>query len=423
MTTAVQQAAAAPVPRPGVGQGPRSGPYLVVLLACLAFAEWVDSFATAFRYAMTTYVREDFGVPLPRMLQVLSLVYVGSFFGFVPRVLADVVGRRLVLWLVTVGLCLLQGLVSYARSPFEYAVVLTLLAVLWKADIWTLVMSEEAPPARRGLFATLPVLIGGAGGITVGLLIQHMGPAPGAWRWVARFPLWGLLLAGPMILVMRETRSFDLQRVTRGRVTVDALLRAPWRGAYARPLVLLIILKLVYLAVATATLALIGTEFLRTVHGFDQSQVGRLVQAQTLAMIVAAVAAGWLSDRIGRLRLGRLAVAGYAAALAALALAPVGSAVAAVCYVLQAFFDAGVLCMLRLVSIETFPRAFRATASGWTDAVPTVCAIGTSWAIGALAGGGVPLSTVILGVAVAVLAVSPLIGRLAETRRADLVEF
>jgi hypothetical protein len=409
-----------PVPAP---PAPRTAAYLVVLLVCLAFAEYVDSFATAFRYAMTTYVREDFGVPLPRMLAVLSWVYVGSFFGFVPRMLADVVGRRVMLWVVTAGLCLVQGAAAWARTPGEYAAILTLLAVFYKSDIWTIVMTEEAPPARRGLFATLPVLIGGSGGITVGLLIQHMGADAGAWRAVARFPLWGLVAVVPMAFAVRETRAYTFRPASAPRLGFRRILGAPFQEGYAGPLAAITGLKIIYLAVATAAIALIGTEFLRTVHGFDQTQVGRLVQAQTLAMMISAVGAGWVSDRIGRIRLGQIAAACYAVALAGLAVAPIGSRFVAVCYVLQAFFDAGVLCALRLLSIEMFPRTFRATASAWSDAVPTVFAIGTSWGIGRLTSGGLPLSGVILGVAAAVLVLSPAIGGLRETRRSDLVHF
>jgi hypothetical protein len=52
-----------------------------------------------------------------------------------------------------------------------------------------------------------------------------------------------------------------------------------------------------------------------------------------------------------------------------------------------------------------------------------VFAIGTSWGIARLAAGGLPLSGVILAVAVAVLVLAPAIGRLRETRRSDLVQF
>lgn len=397
-------------------------PYLGFLLAYLTLADFFDSFATAFRFHMTTYVREEFGVPLPEMLRRLSWVYVGSCLGFLPRMAADLVGRRFALWAVLVGLCAVQWLIGAARSAGEYVALLTVLAVFYKSDIWMLVMSEEAPRERRAFFTTLPVVVGGLGAVMMGALVREMGPEPGAWRAVARFPIWGVLVSIPCALIMRETRVFQEARRDRGRPRMAELVVEPFRGRYARPLVVVTALKVIYLAGATTAIALIGTEFLRVANGFAPATVGRLIQLQTAAMVVGAMLTGYLSDRFGRLRMVRLVAVLYAAALAGMALAPAGSSWVAACYLAQAFFDAGVICILRIVTIESFASRFRATGAAFSDLIPTAAAIGTSWLLGLVTGAGVSLARVVLGVAVMVVGVLPIFALLNETRQIDLRE-
>lgn len=398
----------------------RSRGYLAFLLGYLTLAEFFDAFATAFRYHMTTYVRQDFGVELPVMLRMLSWVYVGTLLGFLPRMAADVVGRRIALAVVTAGLCAFQWLVGFARTPGEYAALLAVLAVFYKADLWTLVMSEEAPRTRRGLWTAMPVLLGGTGAVALGALVRHMGDDASAWRAVARMPVWGLPLVVVCALVMRETHAFLRVREERRRAPLLALALEPFRAGHARPLLVLTMLKLVYVAGATAALAMLGSEFLRVHNGFDPGRVGRLIQLQTIAMVVGAVFAGWLSDRVGRLATGRGAAICYGAALAAMVMVPVGSVWVAVCYVLQAFFDAGVICVLRLGTLECFPSRFRSTGSAWTEVVPTAAAIGTAQLLGAVTAAGVGVPAVILAVAVLVVLVVPAFGLLRETRGVDL---
>jgi MFS family permease len=137
-------------------------------------------------------------------------------------------------------------------------------------------------------------------------------------------------------------------------------------------------------------------------------------------MVVGAVLAGWVSDRVGRLATGRACALAYGAALAGMVAVPTGSAWVGVCYVLQAFFDAGVICVLRLTTLECFPSRFRSTGSAWTEILPTAATAGTALLLARVTAAGAGLPAVVLGVAVVVLLVVPLFGLLGETRGVDL---
>lgn len=411
-------ALSASTPQPDEGGEGRRGWYLAVLLAYLALAEFCDSFATTFRYQMTTYVRADLGVEFPAMLHLLSLVYLGSCLGFVPRVAADVFGRRPTLLLVVLGLCILQWVVSLAQTPVQYAALLTLLAIFYKADIWVLVMSEEAPRLHRGLVSALPVLMGGIGAITLGEFVHRMGDAPEAWRSVARVPIWGAPLAVLFFFWTKETQPFAA-RAHRPRLAWRDLLASPFRS-HGRALLLVTALKIVFLAGASAGLGLITSEFLRVANGFPAARVGRLVQLHTLAMMVGAAGGGWVSDRLGRVRCAQLFGVVFALSIAVMARLPAGSPWVGYAYVLGGLWDAGVIWVLRVVTMETFPTEMRGTGAAWTDLLPTIAAIGTAQSLAALTHAGVSLPTILLGIAGLVLATVPAFSLLRETRGIDL---
>jgi len=408
----------------------RLTPYLVFLLVCLSLAGFFDSFATSFRYTMLTYVREDFQVSFASMADLFTWVYLGSCLSFIPRALADVLGRRIMLWTTMVALCGLQWVLGFARTPYEYTLMLVFLAVFYKSDIWMLIMSEEAPPKHRGLFAALTVAISASGVLVLGELVRQMGPATDAWRDVARFPIWGLFASIPVLLFMRETHHFRGLRssATSKRYTSLRLLGAPFRRQFVKPLIVMSLLKMLFGGGAIVTMALIGTEYLRVDNGFPRELVGRIVQLDVLAIMAAWAIAGFLSDRIGRHRCLYLFGAIYVAALLHLALLPKGSMGVVIAHVAQCFAGIGVFSILRVATMELFPNDCRATGSAWTELLMTLFAAATARALSSITAStasaehGVALSTCIIAVAVGVPFVLPFFALVRETRGQKLEE-
>ncbi|MFH1417798.1 MAG: MFS transporter [Planctomycetota bacterium] len=400
--------------------------YLVFLFLCLSTVGFVDSFATSFRYSMITYVREDLGESFASIVGTFKWVYLGSCLSFVPRVLADVFGRRLLLWITMVGLSLLQWALGFARTPHEYVLLLVLLAIFYKSDIWLLVMSEEAPPAHRGLCAALTVAFSCSGILVLGSLVHRMGDAPGAWRDVARFPVWGLLASIPILLFVRETCHF---KNTRPKLTPRLswrLIRAPFQKEYRRRLIVMSVLKMFVAGGAVVMISLMGTEYLRVDNGFSQERIGRIIQLDVVAIIAAWAIAGALSDRIGRHRCLYAFGLVFVISLLNLALLPKGSIGVLIAYVAQACAATGVYAILRVVTLELFPNDFRATASAWTDLFMTLFAAVTAWFLSIITnspdsgGPGVSLTTCIICVALVLPLVLPLFGLLRETRGSRL---
>lgn len=396
-------------------------PYLFMLGALLALSSFYDAFATTFRYSATTYVRQDFGISFSEITRLFTWLYLGSCLAFVPRWLADVYGRRWMLWISFTGMCGLQWLVGFSRGPVEYVATLTLLAIFYKSDVWMLVASEEAPPKLRARFIAIISGLGATGAMVLGLLIARMGDDPAAWRGVAQFPVWGLIASLPMLLLTREPKLLGSPRsIAGGRALISSLLR-PFRRSLARALWLLTALKIGFAGVAMGAMALISIEYLRVEHGYAPADIGRVVFFKVPAVVLAWIVVGAMADRWGRRPTVYVAGALYLGLLVTMAFAPRGGTMVAYAYVAQDAVSIGLFGILRVATMELLPNDCRATGSAWTDLFMTFAASVTAQLLGFAAAGepgglGWSLSACILAVAAVAAFVLPLFALLPETR-------
>jgi MFS family permease len=387
-----------------------------------------DYFASSFRYTLTTYVRQDFDVSFGTITGMFTLVYLGSCLALVPRFLADVIGRRIMLWFTMVGLCGLQWLLGFASSPQEYILLLSALAIFYRSDIWLLVASEEAPNRHRGLFSAVTVGIGLFGALTLGQLVRGMGPETTAWREVAQFPIWGVILSIPLLLMARETQHFKKTRKSSERQPIFATLFKPFKGALLRPLLLITLLKGLMVGVFFVTIVLVQSEYLRVYQGFSPELVGLALQYEVLGSAFTALTAGWISDRVGR-RSTFLFLAGvFCVAMLSLALLPKGSNGVIAAHALQSATATGMNTLLRIGTLELFPTDCRASGSAWSDLVVTTTAAFSALTLATFTtaiedgGFGISITAILIGLAVLVPLVSPLYLLLPETKGVELAD-
>jgi MFS family permease len=315
------------------------------------------------------------------------------------------------------GLCLLHWTLGFARSPVEYTALLTAVSIFYRADLWLLVMSEEAPPRYRARAMGVMVAFAGLGTLALGELVKRMGSAPDAWRDVAKFPIYGLLLAIPILFLLRETKHFENVRRKERRILDWSLLWAPFDPRYRRPLLVVSFLKMIVAGGVIVVISIVETDFLRVDNGLGQEIVGWLIQWDVFAITAGWLAAGFLSDRIGRRPTSYLLSVVYTLSLVAFALLPKGSMGVMVFSVVHNFASSGIFAVLRIAAMEFFPNDRRATAVAWTDLWAALFAAFCSWFLGIVLGSWhLSLSAVILAAGALVIVVMPLYQLLPETR-------
>ncbi len=405
------------------GPAARSRAYLFALLLLLSLAGFADSFATSFRYRMLTYARADFGVDISAMVSMMSWIYLASVLAFIPRMLADVVGRKTMLWTTLACLCVFQWLISFAQTPGQYVLGLSAMALFYKSDIWLIILSEEAPPSRRGLYTAMMVAVSAGGAFIMGELVSNMGDDPAAWRSIARYALFGLIAVPFIAVFVRETPHYARLKSERATAFNWSTLLKPFRPGHLKPLIYISVLKAIIAGGITATISVVEGDFLRVVHGINTQTMGTLLKLDVMAVALGWLFAGAVSDRIGRHSCLYMLAALYAGSLIAFAAGAVGSTLVLAAFVAQNFAFAGMFAILRIATVELFPTDCRATASAWSDtfvvlfAAANIRLVGWLLKAGDAGGTGLSLATIILICAAAVIVATPLFMALPETSR------
>jgi len=188
------------------------------------------------------------------------------------------------------------------------------------------------PPARFGLVAGLTLAVGVLGGIVaqapLGALVDLLG-----WRKAMLLAALAALALGLAILVLLPARHAargasrrDPPGAGRAAEPVDAEKNVAAGGLRAIAGTLPVWLLTAYASCMGAPiLALAGlwlVPYLAQVHDLPRAEAGALASVMLAAWAIGGPAAGWLADRLGRLRAMRAAAALNAACLATLCLVP-----------------------------------------------------------------------------------------------------
>lgn len=298
---------------------PESTRALLVSSSIGSIIEWYDFFVFASAAALV-FDRVFFPRVDPRSGVLLALMtYAVGFVtrpvgGVVFGVLGDRYGRKRVLvWsLALMGVATMCiGLVpTYAAIGVTAPILLLLLRLLQGFAVGgevggaLLLVAESMPAARRGYWTAWPMIGGPAGNVLSSLMLAALATwvgerAFGAWGWRVAFLASGVLIGIGIWMRVRVAespvyRAYAERRAELARTPLSATLWAEWRSMLAVFLVkaaenaLFYVFTTFYIVYVTRVL-----HYPRTV-ALEAAALG------SLADVIAIVAAGALSDRIGR---------------------------------------------------------------------------------------------------------------------------
>ena len=224
--------------------------------------------------------------------------------------LGDRVGRRnaLLASILVMGGCtvLMAVLPSYAHIGIAAPLLLTLLRVAQGLSVGgefsgaSVYLAEHAPPARRGFITSLAecaAIVGFLLGAAVGAVAAGvMGEAVMAdWGWRVPFAIGGVLALGLLFVRrnMPESPEADIARQAETSPVV-VLARDHWRSIALLTAIVMYGAVCFYMIFVYATSFLESEEKLSTAVTLDINTFGMAL------CLVAALASGYLSDRIGR---------------------------------------------------------------------------------------------------------------------------
>lgn len=286
--------------------------------------EWYDFFT----YALCTGLvfNSQYFAGLGENALLVSFATIGISFVFRPAGaalaghLGDRIGRRgtLILTLVLMGASTaLIGMIPPADTIGVAApVLLVLLRILQGLSAggeWggaALLAVEHAPRHRRGLFGTYPQLGAPAGlllsnGVLAAVASTTSNEQFLAWGWRIPFLLSIVLIVVGMLIRAKVAESPVFREMQQSEVRE----RSPLRTVLTRNLAMITAGALLFAANNAAGYMTTGgyvQSYAVNNLGMSQSAVLLAVMASAVVWMASTAFAGWLSDRIGRLRVYRI---------------------------------------------------------------------------------------------------------------------
>ncbi|MEM2702871.1 MAG: MFS transporter [Candidatus Bathyarchaeia archaeon] len=287
----------------------RSRKYLAYLFTFLVIANIFDIYATiAQSGGLFPYIRADLGLDLTQMTTYMAIAGLGGLLAFVPKSLADFIGRRLTVLLSVMGYCLFTGLMSFATAEtvFIFVICVFISKIFWTSDAWAILLSEEAPARSRGRFISAVQGLGVIGGIIFSLMLGFINSI--GWRTIARITFIGAVLCVIMIPGVKETWRFEKIKEERrkGKKSLKlsemfSNLAVPFRK-YGKRLLTVTILNVCVSGFIMAALLGFITEFVTNVMLWSSDKVATISLVTSLMAIFGFIASGFISDLVGRKR-------------------------------------------------------------------------------------------------------------------------
>lgn len=271
--------------------------YLFFLFLFMVVNDIFDTYTTQLPNAIGSFIIKDFGINESILAFMVSIASVGMYFAFINQFLADFIGRKKMVFIVLFGMGFSSFLLGFSPDPAFYTLFLFCLYIFFSSDVWVLIMNEESPDNKRGLFTNLVLVFGVIGALFIIIFRETLLPTFG-WRAMT----WFALLAMPLALLaflFRESKKFQEYTKLESEKTwsVWSKIKKIVNHQERKPFFIIFLTSFI-LGLSYVLFALGEPYFART-KLFSTTQVSTLILMMGIGAILGYLITAFLLDHLG----------------------------------------------------------------------------------------------------------------------------
>jgi MFS family permease len=335
--------------------------YLFSLFLFMVVNDIFDTYTTQLPNAIGSFIIAEFSIDVSLLSFMVSIASIGMYFVFINQFLADIIGRKKMLFIVLLGMGVSSFLLGFSPSLEIYTLFLFFLYIFFSSDVWVLMMNEECPDNKRGLFTNLVLVFGVIGALFIIIFRETLIPVFG-WRSMTWFAILAIPLAF-LTFFFRESKKFEEYIKYKGDKPSKSIwlkLRKVFTHKERKPFFIIFLTS--FLLGLTYILFALGEPYFALTKGYTTTDVSTLILMMGLGAILGYLITAFLLDHIGR----KPTIYLYLSLifLSVLLIVFGNYAMVFISVIIFSAFFWGLSVALRIVTIELFPTDIRGVGTG-----------------------------------------------------------
>lgn len=283
--------------------------YFIFLIVVLMLVQIVDTYCTVVLGAIPSQIAKEFLSEYSENQQNAILALgagvssIGAYTIFFSQYLTDKIGRKKMLAITVAGMGVTCVMIMLATSYIMYVILALSLGFFQRSDVWLIYINEESDKKKRAFYTNIILLAGLIGAFIMVILRSiFITDTASNWRAMMLFPIIiGVPLSIFILLTLKESSKYQLMKEDGSlkekksfKEDIKAIFKTENRKSYAAILIMSLIFG------ATAVYMLLFEKYISDVGTLSQIQISIIFLWTVFAVIIAYLANGILSDRVGR---------------------------------------------------------------------------------------------------------------------------
>lgn len=376
----------------------RSKSYFRYMLLILILVTILDAYTTGYIATFPSKIVEEFlsnySVNQANSIMALSIgiATIGMYFVFINQYLADKLGRKVMLFITTLGMGISALLFSLSQDIIQFTIFLFLTYLFFSSDLWLIYINEESEPEKRAFNTNIIAAISIIGTLLIpifrSIFITETSPV-GSWRGMTLFPIFlGIPLAIIIFFTIKETSNYQeikKDKSLRKSIFLKDNIKALFKSDHRKEFIVLLIMS--YFTGLNFIMLQLFESFISTSTDLTESHINIIILIVVVSLVVGYITTGIIADKIGRVPL--LYIFSILLPVATILLF-IGSNLSANIFIIITLSIAlgyvaytGLLILLRIIIMEIIPTDKRGTGTG-IRALVTALGITSGFVIGSI---------------------------------------
>ncbi|MHA1378535.1 MAG: MFS transporter [Candidatus Helarchaeota archaeon] len=279
--------------------------YYTYVIAFMSVLNFFTLFNIVYGGFILNNVANSFGISVTILPVFTSIMALGIFPVIFVQNLADIFGRKKVLFVIS-NLTYFLGYFYILSPNIIIFTIFGFVSSCFGINLINVIISEEIPAKSRGTAIGVVQGIGMSASLLAAFMSMFLGLSPDMWRYIflaVNIP--GQIIFSIMCLFMRETKRFmdhklkeQTFEVQQEKFKIFSVFQRKYLKIFTLSASLMFIVQCIYLTVKRYYKPFLLNE--RTFLGFNDAVVGYWMIFIYLGSIFSYYLSGWLSDQIGR---------------------------------------------------------------------------------------------------------------------------